>query len=87
MRRRIHVSRARLRTAVRVVIGTLGLFTGGLIVFNPRYLEPYRTVEGQLVLLLVGVIFAGGYLLMQRMARMRPRQRFLTRSGTGEAGR
>lgn len=87
MRLRIHASRARLRTAVRVVVGTLGLFAGGLILFNPRYLEPYRTVEGQLVLLLVGTIVAGGYLLMQRMARLRPPQRFLTRSGLREVGR
>lgn len=81
MRLRIHASRARLRTATRVVVGTLGLFAGGLIVFNPRYLAPYRSVEGQLVLLLVGAFLASGYVLMQRMARLRPPQRFLTRAG------
>lgn len=81
MRLRIHATRARLRTATRVVVGTLVLFAGGLILFNPRYLEPYRSVEGQLVLLLVGAILASGYALMQRMARLRPPQRFLTRAG------
>ncbi len=85
MRLRIHASRARLRTATRVVVGTLALFAGGLILFNPRYLEPYRSFEGQLVLLLVGAILFSGYALMQRMARLRPPQRFLTRAGLGEA--
>lgn len=87
MRMRTHASRARLRTTVRVVTGTLGLFAGGLIIFNPAYLLPYRTVEGQLVLLVVGAILAVGYMLMLRMARMRAPQRFLTRAGLGEPGR
>lgn len=81
MRLRIHASRARLRTATRVVVGTLGLFAGGLVLFNPRYLAPYRSLEGQLVLLIVGAFLAVGYALMQRMARLRPPQRFLTRAG------
>jgi tight adherence protein B len=82
MRLRIHASRARLRTAVRVIVGSLGVFAGGLILFNPRYLEPYRTVTGQLVLLLVAGILAGAYVLMQRMAVLRTPGRFLTRVGS-----
>jgi tight adherence protein B len=82
MRMRIHASRARLRTAVRVIVGSLGTFAGGLILFNPRYLEPYQIVTGQLVLLLVASIFAGAYVLMQRMARLRTPDRFLTRVGS-----
>lgn len=81
MRLRVHASRARLRTAVRVVVGSLGLFAGGLILFNPTYLKPYRTLEGQLVLLVVGGIFALGYVMLQRMARIRGPERFLTRTG------
>lgn len=82
MRMRIHASRARLRTAVRVIVGSLGVFAGGLVLFNPRYLEPYRTVTGQLVLLLVAAIFIGAYVLMQRMAQLRTPDRFLTRVGS-----
>lgn len=82
MRMRIHASRARLRTAVRVVVGNLAVFAGGLIVFNPRYLEPYRTITGQLVLMLVAAILAGAYVLMQRMARLQSPDRFLTRVGS-----
>lgn len=83
MRMRVHVSRARIRTAVRVVIGTLGLFAGGLILFNRSYLAPYSTAVGQLVLLLVGVIVAFGWLLLQRMAQIEPPGRFL---GTADEG-
>ena len=85
MRLRVHASRARLHTAVRVVVGTLGLFGGGLIVFNPVYLEPYRTLQGQLVLLVVAAILGSGYALMQRMAQLRTPERFLTRTGHFES--
>lgn len=85
MRMRIHASRARVRTAVRVVVGSLGAFGGGLILFNPRYLEPYGTATGQLVLLLVAAILAGAYALMQRMARLHAPDRFLTRAGSATA--
>lgn len=76
MRLRVHVSRARIRTGVRVVIGTLGLFAGGLILFNRPYLEPYGTAVGQLVLLVVGGIVGFGWLLLQRMAQIEPPGRF-----------
>ncbi len=82
MRLRIHVSRARIRTAVRVVTGTLVLFAGGLVLFNRPYLEPYTTVAGQLVLLLVGGIFAVGGWLLHRMARIEGPERLF---GNGSA--
>lgn len=86
LRLRVHASRARLRTAVRVVVGSLGLFAGGLILFNPRYLEPYQSVTGQLVLLLVAGVMGTGYVLMQRMARLQVPERFLTRVGSDAVG-
>ena len=77
MRLRVHVSRARIRTAVRVVVGTLGLFAGGLLLFNRAYLAPYGTAVGQLVLLAVGGVFACGWWLLQKMAHIAPPERFL----------
>jgi tight adherence protein B len=76
MRLRVHVSRARVRTAARVITVTLVLFAGGLIVFNRAYLAPYSTVEGQLVLLIVVAIFASGWTLLHRMARIEGPPRF-----------
>jgi tight adherence protein B len=86
MRMRVHVSRARIRTAVRVVIGTLGLFAGGLLLFNRPYLAPYGTAVGQLVLLGVGVLFASGWWLLQRMATIEAPERFLARPVEGRWG-
>ena len=88
MRLRVHVSRARIRTAVRVIVGTLGLFAGGLLMFNRPYLAPYGTAMGQLVLLVVGTVFAAGWWLLQHMAQIEQPQRFLARSsGHGELAR
>lgn len=83
MRLRVHVSRARVRTAVRVIIGTLGLFAGGLLLFNRPYLAPYGTAVGQLVLLGVGAVFASGWWLLQRMADIEQPERFLARTTEG----
>ena len=80
MRLRVHVSRARIRTAVRVIVGTLGLFAGGLLLFNRPYLAPYGTAIGQLVLLMVGAVFAAGWWLLQQMARIEQPERFLART-------
>ena len=80
MRLRVHVSRARIRTAVRVIVGTLGLFAGGLVLFNRPYLAPYGTTVGQPVLLAVGAVFAAGWWLLQKMARIEQPERFLARS-------
>lgn len=79
MRLRVQVSRARIHTTVRVVVTTLALFAGGLILFNRSYLEPYGTATGQIVLLFVGGLIATGWLLIQRMARIAPPERFLVR--------
>lgn len=83
MRLRVHVSRARIRTAVRVVVGTLGLFAGGLLLFNRPYLAPYGTAVGQLVLLGVGAVFAAGWWLLQKMAVIEAPERFLARPSEG----
>jgi tight adherence protein B len=83
MRLRVHVSRARIRTAVRVVVGTLGLFAGGLLLFNRPYLAPYGTAVGQLVLLGVGALFAAGWWLLQKMAAIEAPARFLARPPEG----
>ncbi len=76
MRLRVHVGRTRIRTSVRVITATLVLFAGGLLLFNRPYLEPYRSLTGQLVLLVVGGIFGVGWTLLQRMARIKAPERF-----------
>ncbi|MEX5712712.1 pilus assembly protein TadB [Parafrankia sp. FMc6] len=74
---RIEVGRARMRTTMRVVVVTSIVFAGGLVVFNRPFLDPYGTAAGQLVLLTIGAIFAGGFVWLRRMARIENPGRFL----------
>lgn len=85
LHRQVHASRARTRTATRVIIATLGLFAAGLVLFNRDYLAPYATVEGQAVLLLVGALVGLGLWLLQRMSRIEQPARVLTRREPGRA--
>ncbi|MCJ0875577.1 type II secretion system F family protein [Streptomyces sp. AP-93] len=70
MRQRIDAGRASVRTGVRVtVIVTLGMAVG-LIVFNRPYLDPFDTLTGQLVLAVVGVLFAASFSYLTVIGRI-----------------
>jgi len=77
MRQRVEAGRARARTTMRVVVITSLSFAGGLVLFNSTFLEPYDTVPGQLVLLVVGAIFTGSFSWLRRLARLDGPERFL----------
>lgn len=69
MRLRIEASRASSRTAVRMITGfSLALFAV-MALFARAYLAPYSSATGQLVLALVGGLFALGLWLMASMIR------------------
>ena len=55
-------------------------FVGVLVVFSRRYLSPYDSAAGQLVLLFVGGYWAAGFWWMQRMGRAEPVDRFLAKT-------
>ena len=76
---RVWVGRARTRSSVRIIAGVIIVFVGGLAVFSPRYLEPYQTAQGQLVLSVVVLTFAGALLSMQRLAALVVPERFVGR--------
>jgi hypothetical protein len=42
----------------------------GLIVLNPAFLKPYNSFTGQLVLVVVGIVFALGFLGIARLAKV-----------------
>lgn len=79
MHTRVWVSRSRTRSAVRIIAGVVVVFVGGLVVFNPAYLAPYGTTEGQLVLSGVVVAFFSSLLMMQRLATVVAPDRFTGR--------
>ncbi|WP_425838342.1 type II secretion system F family protein [Streptomyces fractus] len=81
MRQRIDAGRARVRTTLRVVVITTISFAGGLVLLNPAFLSPYDTWKGQLVLLLIGAVFAGAFAWLRRMARIEEPARILAAPG------
>ncbi|MGI8447154.1 MAG: type II secretion system F family protein [Streptosporangiaceae bacterium] len=77
MRLRVEAGRASLRTSVRMITTVTAVMAAGLVLLNRGYLAPYDSVGGQLVLLLVGVIFTTGFTLLRRMARHQQPARIL----------
>lgn len=69
LRMRIAASRARVRTSTRVITTVTLAMAAGLVVFNRPYLHPYDTPLGQLILLLVGGLFALGFWWLARIAQ------------------
>jgi tight adherence protein B len=69
LRLRVAPGHARVRTNARIIVIFTLAMAAGLVVFNRPFLEPYNTVLGQLVLLLVGGVFAAGFLGITRLAR------------------
>ncbi len=84
MRLRVEAGRARSRTSVKVVVGVTAGLALGLAVLNRSYLAPYDTALGQLVLLLIGVMFAGAFVWLSRMTRPGAPERFLAKSHKSE---
>jgi tight adherence protein B len=70
IRLRVATKRASTRTAARVIAGTAVVMVAVLVVFNQGFLAPYATVTGQLVLLLVGGVFAAGFWWLAKAAKM-----------------
>lgn len=85
MRTRITVARARTRTAVRVVVGTTLGLAAILLVADRRFLEPFATAEGQLVLLLIGGLFAAGFCWLAQLGRVREPGRLWAPDPRGES--
>lgn len=81
MRIRVEVGRARIRTATKVIVGVVAATVVLLTAFNRGYLAAYDTFGGQLVLAVVAAIFAGGGVLLDRMAALQIPDRFSARTG------
>lgn len=75
--RRIDVARERPRTAMKYTAVVITGFVVLLTVFSHRYLKPYDSAIGQVVLAFVGGYWALGFWWMQRMGRPDPTPRYL----------
>lgn len=77
MRRKVEAERAKPRTTARAVtLITLGVVAVGSL--NGTYLEPYRTLLGQLVLAVITLGFVGSLAWMRALTLSKPEPRFLT---------
>ena len=79
MRSRVWVGRARTRSAVRIITGVVTAFVGGLFIFNRAYLDPYASMQGQLILSCILIMFATAIALMHSMSRIQAPERFIRR--------
>ena len=85
MRLRVEAGRARSRTSVKVIVGATGALVAGLALLDRGYLAPYDTVTGQLVLVLVGAMFALSFVWLARMTRPANLERILSARPAGAA--
>ncbi len=77
LRMSIAAGRAQARSEVRITVGVTIAFALGLLLLDRSYLSAYDSAAGQLVLLAVGALFAAGFALTARIARVSEPARFL----------
>jgi tight adherence protein B len=85
VRLRVAAGRARVRTSARVVTATTALFAVSLVVLNRQYVTAYDSLLGQAILVLIGLLFAAGFLGLSRLGRVGDAMRPATAIGEGGA--
>jgi hypothetical protein len=69
LRLRIETSRASIRSGIRTVLVFSVVFAVALTILAHAYLAPFGSAQGQIVLLVVGALYAMGLTLMVILAR------------------
>ena len=77
MRRRIEASRKSIRRSVRIVLFIVLGMMGMLSVLNRRYVEPYDSLSGQAVLVVIAALFTMGLLWLRSLSAPSKTDRFL----------
>jgi Flp pilus assembly protein TadB len=77
MRRRIEASRRSIRRSVKIVLFIVLGVMGMMSILNRQYVEPFDSVVGQLVLLVVAVLLFGGLMWLRSLAAPSQVDRFL----------
>ena len=77
MRQRVSAGRSSTRRSAQIVTIFSVVVILALTVFNPEYVKPYATATGQLVLVVVSMFFAVGFLWMRRLSGVDLPERFL----------
>lgn len=74
---RVWVSRARSRTSVRIITFAVAVFSVGLVLFNPAYIQPFFTAQGSVFFIAVCLCFGVGLTWLHRMTTLELPHRFL----------
>lgn len=77
MRTRVWVARARLRSAIRIIMMVIVGFVGGLVLLQREYLRPYASASGIVALTVIVAIFASSLVLLSRLGRLVTVNRFV----------
>lgn len=83
MQMRVEASRARMRTAVRVISGVTVATALGLVVLNRSYVQVYATVTGQVVLVAIAAAWGAALWWLASMSQFRQPERFLIAAAEG----
>ncbi|WP_433890018.1 type II secretion system F family protein [Streptomyces sp. CA-111067] len=77
MRQRVMAQRSSTRRSVQIVVIVSVVFVLGLAIFNRGFVKPYGTALGQLVLLVVCLLFAAGFWWLRKLSQVETPDRFL----------
>ncbi len=77
MRLRIEASRARQFASARLIAGVVAVFSIAMVGFSRSYLAPFDTVSGQVALAVIGGLFIGSGIALERMSRFSSPPRIL----------
>ncbi|WP_163571944.1 type II secretion system F family protein [Fodinicola feengrottensis] len=86
LRRDTHANRARARTAVRVVLGSSAAMVAIMLFAFPSYLTAYRSVAGQLALVVIAAGYAACLWWIRRVADIPDEPRILVSGPTPGSG-
>ena len=75
MRQKVEAGRKTLRRGAAIIAGVTVVFAGGLTLFNGRYLRPYNSLTGQLMLAVVCAVFGVGFGWLGKLSKQPPQGR------------
>ena len=79
MRNRVMAQRAGMRRAVQIIVIAVAAVVVGMAVFDHKYVAPYGTPVGQVVLTFVLLLFAAGFFWLRRLSEIKTPERFMRR--------
>lgn len=87
MRLRVETGRARTYASSRALVVITFALAVGLLVFSPTFMAPYDSLTGQLVLLVIGALFAGALVALVTISRPAVQPRLLAGIEAAEVAR